>query len=73
MKDFLEMPCKTETTTQGPAAPLRVEAVAVLVDHAQALLDGLLEAAADAHDLADALHRGADLVVHAVEPRVARG
>ena len=43
------------------------EAMHPLADHAQAFLDGLLEGAADRHHLADRLHAGTDLPVHAVE------
>ena len=43
------------------------EAVHALANHAQALLDGFLEGAADGHDLAHGLHRRAQLLVHAVE------
>ena len=43
------------------------EAVHALPYHAQALLDGFLEGTADGHDLAHGLHRGAQLLVHAVE------
>ena len=41
-----------------------IEAVHVLVDHAQRLLEGLLEAAPDRHHLAHALHRAPDLTSH---------
>mmetsp|Transcript_132073 Transcript_132073/g.313033 ORF Transcript_132073/g.313033 Transcript_132073/m.313033 type:complete len:244 (-) Transcript_132073:2036-2767(-) len=41
-----------------------VEAWACLVNHAQGLLDGLLEGSADGHDLTHALHGGADAGVH---------
>ena len=43
------------------------EAVHSLANHAQALLDGFLEGAADGHDLAHGLHRRAQLLVHTVE------
>ena len=36
------------------------ESVRPLADHPEALLDGLLEAAADGHNLAHGFHRGAD-------------
>mmetsp|Transcript_72066 Transcript_72066/g.203447 ORF Transcript_72066/g.203447 Transcript_72066/m.203447 type:complete len:1095 (-) Transcript_72066:280-3564(-) len=42
---------------------LSFEADATLVDHAQGLLDHLLESPADGHDLADALHARADCLV----------
>mmetsp|Transcript_53712 Transcript_53712/g.150040 ORF Transcript_53712/g.150040 Transcript_53712/m.150040 type:complete len:338 (-) Transcript_53712:1913-2926(-) len=43
---------------------LGVEALAGLVDHAQSLLDGLLERAPDGHHFSHALHAAADLRVH---------
>mmetsp|Transcript_26885 Transcript_26885/g.61267 ORF Transcript_26885/g.61267 Transcript_26885/m.61267 type:complete len:685 (+) Transcript_26885:1043-3097(+) len=54
--------CPTVLDLQVEA--LGVEACASLIHHAQRLLDGLLEVAADGHDLADTLHRGADGLVH---------
>ena len=36
------------------------ESVRSLTDHSESFLDGLLEAAADGHNLADGFHRGAD-------------
>ena len=41
------------------------KAVHALADHAQALLDNLLEGAADGHDFAHGLHAGTDLAAHA--------
>mmetsp|Transcript_103902 Transcript_103902/g.294061 ORF Transcript_103902/g.294061 Transcript_103902/m.294061 type:complete len:331 (+) Transcript_103902:2757-3749(+) len=43
---------------------LGVEALAGLVDHAERLLDGLLEGAPDGHHLSYALHAAANLLVH---------
>jgi hypothetical protein len=37
------------------------------VHHAQRLLEGLLQGAADGHDLAHGLHGGADLLGHGLE------
>mmetsp|Transcript_71241 Transcript_71241/g.189432 ORF Transcript_71241/g.189432 Transcript_71241/m.189432 type:complete len:386 (-) Transcript_71241:2267-3424(-) len=57
----------------GPAVlqlqvkPLGVEASAALVHHAQGLLNCLLEGATNGHDLANALHRGANGLVHSGE------
>ena len=43
------------------------EAVHALADHAEALLDDLLEGAADGHHFAHGLHGGAELAVYAAE------
>ena len=43
------------------------EAMGSLADHPESLLDGLLEAAADGHDLSDRFHGGADLARDSME------